>query len=409
MSLFIARQPILDTKQSTCAYELLFRSSLENSFGGADPEDACLRVFHDSVVEYGLESLVGVNKAFYNVTRDSLLNERYSVLPKEKVVLELLETIEPDAEVIAACERAKLAGYELALDDFVFEPKFDPLLDIVDVVKVDYLDTTPEARALLADQFSGRSLRLLAEKVETELEYFEARELGYDYFQGYFFCRPEVLPRDELPQFKAHYLQFLQEIQQSMLDLDGLERLIRQDVSLSVKLLRLLNSAAFGLSREIVSIKHALMLLGEKRIRQWGSVIALAGLGDDQPSELVVTGVVRAQFCELLADKVGMADQEFELFLLGMMSVVDALARQTMESVLSEIALPSPVEAALLGEPNELHGILALAIDYERGAWNEIEVRSKHYGLSADVVMNCYVGALAVANEIFDNTGLAAA
>ena len=377
MSLFIARQPILDLGQKTVAYELLFRSGLENSFGNAEPNQASVQVFHDSVMEYGLGSLVGESKAFYNVTRSGLVDELYTVLPQDKVVLELLENVSPDREVIEACERLKSAGYQLALDDFVFSPEFEPLLDIADIVKVDFLQTTGPERQRLPEACLGRNIRFLAEKVETLNEFEEASKLGYELFQGYFFCRPEILSGTEIPKFKTNYLRFLSEVRSSPMDLDRLSASVKQEMSLSVKLLRLLNSAAFSLSSEVTSIRRALMLLGEDPLRKWASVVALAGLGSDKPSEVVVTGFVRAQFCELVAERVGLEGRAEDLFLCGMLSVIDALVGRPMDELLPELLLQSEVVDTLSGNPTPLSSVYQLCLDYEHLGWDEVQPRAE--------------------------------
>lgn len=402
MSLFIARQPILDLGKKTFAYELLFRSGLENSFGNAEPNQACVRVFHDSVMEYGLNSLVGASKAFYNVTRQGLVDELYTVLPRDKVVLELLENIAPDAEVIAACEKLKCAGYQLALDDFVFSPAFTPLVEIADIVKVDFLATSEQERRRLPEAFAAHSLRLLAEKVETLDEFEEAGEHGYELFQGYFFCRPEILSGVEIPKFKTNYLRFLREVRASPLNLDRLEASIKQEMSLSVKLFRLLNSAAFSLTSEVSSIRRALMLLGEVRLRKWASVVALAGIGSDKPSEIVVTGFVRAEFCELVAERAGLSHLAEDLFLCGMLSVVDALVGRPMGEVLADLTLAPEVVGTLLGETTPLSAVFDLSLNYERGAWTEIDGGAESLGLPGPEVVNCYRHAVLSAAEVFN-------
>ena len=321
MAIFVARQPILNRKQKTVAYELLFRTGWDNAFPQSDPSQASNKIIHDSMMEFGFEFLVGNNQAYVNITRELLLGEQYSVLPTSGVVLELTEDVKPDPDVLAACHRLKESGYMLALDDFVFDDGYGPLLEIADVVKVDFLATSREEREQLAKKLTQYNVALLAEKVETGEDFKEGCKLGYNLFQGYFFCEPEIVTRNEIPRFKLNYLRFLQEINSPDVDYDQLEEVIKQEVSLSMKLLRYLNSAALGLSLEVTSIKHALVLLGERNIRKWASAIALASLGEDKPSELAVTGLVRARFCENIGREEGFDGSETDMFLMGMLSV----------------------------------------------------------------------------------------
>jgi c-di-GMP-related signal transduction protein len=201
MKVFVARQPIFDARQRVVAYELLFRSGPENFFPNIDGDVASSRVINDSLMTFGLSSLVGSRKVYINVTRKILCEELYAVLPVRRTVVELLETIEPDEQTISACRDLKRAGYELALDDYVDRPEMDPLVALADVIKVDFLATSAAARRALRDRLTRRRPALLAEKVENAAMFREARDQGYSYFQGYFFQRPEIVSRQDIPTF----------------------------------------------------------------------------------------------------------------------------------------------------------------------------------------------------------------
>jgi c-di-GMP-related signal transduction protein len=380
MKVFVARQPIFDTRQRVVAYELLFRSGPDNFFPNIDGDVASSRVINDSLMTFGLASLVGSRKVYINVTRRILCEELYAVLPVRRTVVELLENIEPDAQTIAACRDLKRAGYELALDDYVDRPAMDPLVALADVIKIDFLATTREARRALRDRLNRRRPALLAEKVETAAVFREARDQGYSYFQGYFFQRPEMVSRQEIPTFKLTYLDFLRELQQPELNYDNLERVIRRDVSLSMRLLRYLNSAAFYWRSKVTSLKSALVLLGERPFRKWASLIAIVGIIGDGPAELATTCLSRAYFCESLCRATGRSGLQLDGFLVGMLSAIDALVGRPMNEILQEIAVSREIEEALTNAATPLGKMRALVLSYEAALWDDVSTMAR--GLS---------------------------
>jgi EAL and modified HD-GYP domain-containing signal transduction protein len=372
MKVFVARQPIFDARQRVVAYELLFRSGPENFFPNIDGDVASSRVINDSLMTFGLSALVGSRKVYINVTRKILCEELYAVLPVRRTVVELLESIEPDEQTISACRDLKRAGYELALDDYVDRPAMDPLVALADVIKVDFLATPAEARRALRDRLTRRRPALLAEKVENAAMFREARDQGYSYFQGYFFQRPEIVSRQEIPTFKLTYLDFLRELQQPELNYDSLERVIRRDVSLSMRLLRYLNSAAFYWRSKVTSLKSALVLLGERPFRKWASLIAIVGIMGDAPAELALTCLARAYFCESLCRATGRSSLQLDGFLVGMLSAIDALVGRPMNEILQEIAVSREIEEALVHTRSPLGKMRALVLSYEAALWDDV-------------------------------------
>lgn len=373
MESFIARQPIFDARRNVYGYELFFRSGLENVFRHSDPDQATSKVMVDSFFLFNLNDLTGGKRAFINVPREILLKEYMFFLPREQVVVELLETVEPDAEVLQACQKLKHAGYLIAMDDFVYEPRYEPLLEFTDFVKVDFLATPEEARKSLLQKISPPRVRLVAEKVET-LEMFQhGIESGYSFFQGYFFSKPAILVAKDIPTFKAHYFQLLKEIHRSGTDLDKLDEIIRRDVALTYKLLRYINSAFFGLPHKIKSVKQALILLGEKTIKNWISFVALASMAVDKPEELLVLTIVRARFCEMLAPYFNLGDRKDDSFLMGLFSLIDAFLDRPLSQILAEIPIDDPIKLALLGEPSRLGEIYQYTLSYEKAAWGDLQ------------------------------------
>lgn len=399
MQSFIARQPIFDIKQNVYAYELLFRSGLENYFHHADPDEATSRVISDALMLFGQDHITEGKRAFINFTRELLLNDFAAMLPPEWVVIEILETVEPDPEVVAACRRLKKMGYTLALDDFVYEPKFQPLVDLADVIKIDFMAVDQKERRAMVDRFRPLGLELLAEKVETIEEFQEAVDLGYRYLQGYFFAKPHIVSGRDMPRFKAAYLRLLQEIHRPGLSFDDLAGIIQSDVSLSYKLLRYINSAFFGLPSQIHSIKQALVLLGQDNVKKWASLLALAGMGEDKPDELVVSSLIRARFCESLADRLGLADRASDLFLLGLFSQMDAFMDRPLGEVVAGIPLPEDVKTALTTCQGGLASLPKLIGAYERGDWDALSGFIREAKLPEDLIPGIYVESIGWSNQ----------
>lgn len=372
MDLFVARQPIFDRHRHVVGYELLFRSSRENIFGKNDPNKASLKMMDTTLLGFGLDALVGDKPAFFNATREVLVREHWAVLPPAKTVIEVLETVEPDAEVVGACVGLKKAGYQLALDDFVFRPEYEPLLELADIIKVDFLLTKGAERKRLADVYGTRGVQMLAEKVETHEEFEAGLAAGYTLFQGYFFCKPEMVLGKDVPALKANLVRLLQEVNRPEVSFDRLEDIVKGEMALSVRLLRYLHSAGFGWRHDISTISQALRVLGERPTRKWASLVALTLIGDDKPPELVTTSLVRAQFCEELGNEMALPDRPADLFLIGLLSLLDAMLDRPLPDIVSAMSLSEEIRTALLGGDSLLSDVLQLAASYDRADWYRV-------------------------------------
>jgi EAL and modified HD-GYP domain-containing signal transduction protein len=391
---FLARQPIFDRNSTVVGYELLFREGPENRFTSRDVEVASALGIERSAAAFGLASLVGDRIAFVNLSRGALLREFYRMLPADRSVIELLESVQPDHEVLDACMRAKAAGYRLALDDFTNAPNLQPLLAVADMVKVDFRDPSFSRDARAIERLRNRGIHLLAEKVETREEHAEAIAAGYDLFQGYYYCRPELVQTRDLPPTKLAYLRFLSEVSREDASFERLEEVFRQDVGLTTRLLRYLNSAAFGWRYEVSSIEQALMLMGLRPLRKWASMMGLMSLSEDQPRELVVTALSRARFAEEIGPTAGLRQHDLELFLTGMLSVVDAIVGRPIREVLAGLAVPRTVREALTGDSNDLGSVLKLVTAYERGDWAAVEAARSGSPLDDRALSEAYVRSL---------------
>jgi EAL and modified HD-GYP domain-containing signal transduction protein len=390
---YLARQPILNRARELFAYELLFRNGIQNSCDGLDLELASASVMDTSFL-IGFEKITAGHPMFINCPRDFLLRDYVSLFPPNLVVVEILETVKPDQEVVDACRRLKQAGYTIALDDFMDSPGWAPLVALADIIKVDFRLTDRKEQHALVSRFAGKRIRMLAEKVETQEEYAVGMQMGYSLFQGYFFCRPEMMQHRDLPSSKLAYLELLRAATAPEFDIQELALKIKHEASLTFRLLRYLNSAAFGLRSEIRSVPHALSLLGERELRKWIAVVSVGALADGKPDELMTVPLVRGRFCELLAPLAGMAAHANDLFLMGLLSVMDAILDQPLDSILAELPMRGEIKKALVARTGLYWQLLEIAIAHERADWEKVSVLVSEAGMKEEQVSALYISAV---------------
>jgi c-di-GMP-related signal transduction protein len=393
---YVARQPIFDRQEKVFGYELLFRDGLENTFSG-DCDEAS-RATVDRSLLMGLDVLCDGRRAFLNCTRDTLIKGLVTLLPSPSTVVEVLESVPPDPEVITACESLKEAGYLLALDDFVAGDAREPMAELADIIKVDLRLTTEQQQEELVQRYGPWRHRMLAEKIETHEDFLRARNQGFVYFQGYFFRRPEMLATRDMPASRLHYLRMLQEVARPEIDLAGLEKLIKAEASVCYRLLRYLNSAVFGFQSEIHSVRHALSILGEREVRRWVRLVAAVGAGREKTSDLLLSALVRARFGELLQPLV--PHGESDLFLLGLVSLLDAMLEMPMPEILERVPLDHDTKAVLLGQPSLLRPVFQLMLGYESGEWGATVELNASLQLDSDEVALRYWQAQQWAREV---------
>jgi EAL and modified HD-GYP domain-containing signal transduction protein len=392
----VARQPIFDRQEKVFGYELLFRDGLENAFSG-DLDEAS-RVTLDRSLLIGLDVLCDGRRAFVNCTRDTLLKGLVTLLPATSTVVEVLETVPADPEVVAACRSLKDAGYMIALDDYVANDPREALAELADIIKVEMLLTTEEQRTALMKQFGAGRCRMLAEKIETHAEFARARDQGFVYFQGYFFRRPEMMQTHDMPAHQLHFLRMLQEVSRPQLNFGELEKLVKAEASVCYRLLRYLNSPMFSFQNEIHSVRHALSILGERDIRRWVRLVAAVSAAQGRPSDLLLAALVRGRFGELLTPQV--QHGESDLFLLGLLSLIDAMLEMPMAEVLEKIPLDRATKAVLLGEPSELRPVFQLMLAHESAEWEAAGELSARLNLDSEQVAADYWQAQQWAREV---------
>jgi EAL and modified HD-GYP domain-containing signal transduction protein len=398
---FVARQPILTRDEKVFGYELLFRDGVEDFFQSPDPDAASRSTLNTSML-LGLDVLCDGHRAFINCTREILLKDYITLLPSEQTVVEVLETVPADDLVVAACRRLKEAGYVIALDDFAMNDPREVLTDLADIIKVDLRSTSAEDAAAMVKRYGPWRCRMLAEKVETREEFIAAKKAGFLYFQGYFFRKPEILTAHEIPANQLNYLRMLKAVSQRELDVREIENLVKSEAALCYRLLRYLNSAAFGFAAEIRSVKHALAILGEREVRRWIRLVATLGAGQGKTTDLVLAALVRARFCELLSPIIPHGDSD--LFLLGLLSLMDTMLEIPMRQVLENVPIDQESKGTLLGEANRLWPFYQLMLAQEAGEWNGVSELTAQLHLSESEVASFYLQAMEWAQQVTAGT-----
>jgi EAL and modified HD-GYP domain-containing signal transduction protein len=383
---YVARQPILDLRGRVHAYELLFRSGPEQVFRGDG--NMATRTMLDNTVIFGIERLTGGATAFVNCTRESLTDNLVEILPPSMCVLEILEDIEPTPDLVEACRRLKKAGFRLALDDFIWKPGYDPLVELADYIKVDFTLSNERERHDLLKRLQGAPVALLAEKIETREQYEQACKEGFTLIQGYYFCRPELIKNRKIPSNRLTQIEILRMLRQESIDLQEVCPLVKQDTSLTYRLLRLINSPVYGMRQQINSVKTALIAVGEIGFRRLATLAITSELNGDQPMELLRMTFIRARFCELAAQQCGL--DETEQYLLGLLSLLPAMLRVSMQELIEQLPLRDAISAALSGAPVPERKLLDWLLAHEQGDWAACDAAVAEHRLDREMLISCY-------------------
>ena len=400
---FVARKPVFDGRKEVYGYALLFRAGFEDYYGRLDVYDVVddkAKVDLMAFVNFG--ELTDGKRGFVTFDRSLLLRDFPSLLPSNMMTVGLPPGLMADDEVVARCKGLKASGSVLALDDFTLQRRDDPLLELVDLVKVDFRKTAEEDRRKICQTMAQEGVMALAMNIETADEFTRALEWGYAYFEGDFFSKPDVKPDKEIAANKLIYLQVLNEVNRPDLSFDELEALIKQDVSMTYKLLQFMNSVWFGLRYEVHSIKHALVLLGPKEVKKWASLLAIGHTGADKPRELLLRSLTRAKVGEQLAPLVAMPGSASELFLMGMFSVIDALMDRPIAELLEDLPLNEEVKATLLGESSRFRVVYDLILAYEEGQWDLFSSYAGSLDLDESVIPELFRNSSKWANNALE-------
>jgi c-di-GMP-related signal transduction protein len=399
MDVYLVRKPIFDRRQQVMAYEILGRAQ------SSDSEEISLTsppscVIADVVLLIGLDRITRGKKAFIRCDPNAVTEEMKTQLPPSRVVIEVLGQKQIDDPLIASCKRLKDAGYELALGDLALGPDgMQQIFDLVDFFRIDFGTSPARVTKNFLEQAASAGVQLLACGVENRADFKLALESGYAYFQGSFFSKAEIISGKDIPGYKLNHLRMLNELSRDDLDFGALETIIKRDVSLSYTLLNCVNSVFFGVGTTVTSIRHALALLGEREIRKWASMVLLRGLAQDKPAELLVTSLVRANFCGSLAALTGLSDKASELFLMGLFSLLDVMVSRPMDEIMEDMPLARDVKTALVGGRNQYRGILELVVSYEKGDLENFLVHTLELVLDEGLITDLYLQSIDLAEE----------
>ncbi|ATD55656.1 EAL and HDOD domain-containing protein [Clostridium chauvoei] len=369
MDIFIARQAVYDKNEKTVAYELLYRSSLENKFDSSvNPEDATYKVIQN-ISSFGLEKLTNNKRAFVNFPEEVINSNMATLLPKQRTVIEVLETVKPTKEILDNLLFLKRKGYCIALDDVNDIDKVEKFIGIVDIVKVDFMFSSKEKRIEIVNFIKDNNsksgnIKLLAEKIETKEEFEEAINLGFHYFQGYYFSAPSVILGEDIAIKNTTIFNVLVELLKKNFDINRIEGILMSDVALSYRFLRFINSAYFSFVQEISSIRQGIMLIGIEELRKWLSITSVVEMRLSKNEEYANNTVIRAKFCELIMEKINY-EEKASAFMVGLFSDLHLMMKSDLYSVVSELPVNSVIKEALLGKENILSNILKVALAYE--------------------------------------------
>ncbi len=400
---FLGRQPILNSKQQTIAYELLFRSKDSVTNTNSDDLSATSTVIVNTLSQFGLEQVLGKKDGFLNVSTSLLMSETIELLPPARIVLEILEDVPINAQILTRCQALKNMGFRLAIDGFDNRAEYKPLLPHIDFVKIDLSVTPVSAIAELISMIRKTSAaKIIAEKVEQEELFLKCKELGFDAFQGYFFAKPTVL-KGKKPQ--PHHMSLMR-IMGMLLgdaDLSELEALFKNNPSLTLGLLRLVNSVGIGGGRQKVeSIRHAIAVLGQKQLMRWVQLLLYASPDSQGDNALMIQVASRARLMELIAKKIDSYQANFsdQAFMVGMLSLADAVMQTPLEDVLNEIGLSDELRNAILNQEGTLGQLLNLAGLIELGDFDSAEQEIGKLGISSDDLLQIQLETMQWANEI---------
>jgi len=399
MYFYAARQPILDAQKNLFAYELLFRDGVDNVFPNIDEDEATSRIIEGTQISVGIEQFTDKKPAFINFTLETILKNYPTMMAPEAVVVEILETVQPGKRLLNAVKELKERGYTIALDDYEHKPVWRHFFPFVDIIKFDLRAMSLEQIGDIIKELGAfPHIKLLAEKVETVEEFERCKKMGFHYFQGYFFSRPELVKAKSLSPAQMTLAELLYETSAESVDLPKVTQIFERDINLSYKLLRYTNSAAFKRRAEISTIKQALVVLGQHELKKFLSLLFTAQVNNEKPDELLKMAMVRARFCELLAKQENTQDSGMA-FLTGMMSLIDAILDESIEKVMEQLPLAAEIKAALISGEGKLAQFLTLAKAYECGDWQQESELEGMLKFEGEQVPNIYSEAINWAME----------
>lgn len=400
MYFYAARQPILDINKKLYGYELLFRDSIDNVFPDIDGDEATSKMIEASKFNMGISEFTSNKPAFINFTLETLSQGYPEMLTNEEVVIEVLETIKPGKKLLGLCKDLHSKGYIIALDDYEHQSVWTHFYPFIKMIKIDIQKTKFDEIKLVIDAIKDHPhIELLAEKVETYQEYEQAQELGFKYFQGFFFAKPEMVKTKSLSPSQLAMAELLYETSKPELDLASITGVFERDVSLSYKLLRYANSAIFKRRSEVSTIKQALVLLGSNELKRFLGLMFAVTANPDKPTELIKLAMTRAKFCELVAQDMDSQLDESIAFLTGLLSMIDAILDEEISVVLAKLPLAADIKEPLLTRKGIMAALIKLVEFIEHAQWDKTNIVMEKLKLDKEQAVKHYNEALAWADE----------
>ncbi|MEZ9231109.1 EAL and HDOD domain-containing protein [Vibrio amylolyticus] len=394
--IFVARQPILNAKRQTLGYELLFRDGENNAFPAhIESNRATYRLIVENFLAIGTNPSIDRSRCFINFPYLSLINGLPHVLPKEKVVVEVLETAKPDEQLLNAIKTLCEKGYVIALDDFVYQPEWRPFLPYVQIVKIDIMAMGLAKACIMVKELRARNSRLkfLAERVETKDEFTATRSAGFSLFQGYFFSKPELMKQRYISPEQVIAMELFNEVCKKDVNFDNVERIIAKDAKLSYKLLQFVNSMSDRITVPISSFRQALLYLGEDKLKSFVSLTVASFISRNKPQELSKLSLQRAQFCFLMSQNPMFLSYRDQAFLIGLFSMLDVLLDLSLNDLLEQLPLSDSVKGILLERSGPFGSLLLIEECFEKADWQGLQSFCHSLELNVEEVIHALSSA----------------
>lgn len=384
---YVARQPILNRNKNTLGYELLFRDGERNAYPAhIESNRATYRLIVENFLSVGLNPSIPSSRCFVNFPYQSLIRRLPLSLPKDKVVVEILETCTPTDELLEAVKELYQAGYMIALDDFTSTPEWERFLRYTHIVKLDIMQMGLDEACDLVRAHQGKKFSFLAERVETEQEFQQAKEAGFKFFQGYFFSKPEIIKTKYISPEQVIAMELFQEVCKPDVDFQRVESIVAKDIALSYKLLRLVNTMSPRLEVTISSFRQALVYLGQDKLKMFVSLAVASYVSDKKPKELYGLSLQRAQFCQRMSRYQAFEGHQEQAFMIGLFSLLDALLDLSLENLVEQLPLCKSIKVALLRREGPYGTLLALEESFEHADWQQIDEHCANLGLNVEQV-----------------------
>ncbi len=393
MEVYVGRQPIFDRYNNVLGYELLYRRSMNNFYEGNDANKDTAEVINNAFFVMHFDELTEGTKAFINFTESMIVDNVPMLLPKETLIVEILEQSIISQDLIESCIKLKQNGYKIALDDFVFSEQYIPLLEIVDIVKIEFSRVSLFEQRRLLNLYKHK-LSFLAEKVETREEYDLALNMGYDYFQGYFFSKPVIVKGKDIAVLNTNIVRIINELYAEEPEFNRISEIIQADLGLSYKLLKVSNTVYFEAKYEIKSIKQAIVRLGISELKRWFNILLVKDIQIIENKDLIKNSIIRAKFMELIALEIGLEQEYLDYFMVGMFSSIDILLNREMKTIVDELPFTQEVKDALLGNENPINNALNVIMKHEYAQLNELDLVQPIQNISQSRFMELYIEAI---------------